>query len=302
MDLLGPNITTDAARRFLDWRKTQDEQELESLLRHPGYQAIVHHSRTLSFSPLTADDFVKAVRGQPCSLYGMRNLEQNECDIERLIGYVERNRSRLARLVNGSLTCLFEPVYCQTIGMHCIVGYDMGIGVKGHVAINLNSRKYLEDSREIGFMLIHEAAHVVYERLHGPMFLDWISRRGGFRRLIYTLIQNEGIAVYAAYAARQQAGYLHERDYAPLADPVALNKKLSQLLQIIDLLEAGQVKENDVDDILQTMSNERLAYTVGCHLFRLWEEKGGLAAVKQAVQLPATAFIPESVGLLKALV
>lgn len=299
MDLLALNLTTDAARRFLDWLKAQDDNELQALLRHPAYQAVVHHSRTLSFAPLQPEDFLQAAKGLPSSLYGMRNVGQNTCDIERLAAYVERNRGRLVRLVAGSLTRLFDPIYCQGIGMHCVIGYDVGIGIKGHVAINLNSRKYLADNREIDFMLIHEAAHVVYERLHGPMFVEWIYRRGGLRRLVYTMIHNEGLAVYAAYAAREQAGYLDERDYAPLNDPGALQTKTEQLLHIIELLENNPT-ETVLDEVLQTMSNERLAYTVGCHLFQLWEQQAGLDGVKQAIRLPATEFVPESMSLLRA--
>lgn len=299
MDVYGLTLSTDAARGFLDWMRRPTETELERLLLHPGYRAVLAHSQTLSFAPVRPVDFWNAINGHPSNLYGLRKVRDNACDIERLISYVQRNRMRLSRLVAGTLIQLFPATSWQNTGLHCIVGYDTGIGIGGHVAINLNSPKYLNDDKEIGFLLIHEAAHVAYERLHGPMFLEWMVQPGGLRRLVQTLIQNEGIAVYAALTPRRQAKQLQERDYLPLEQPRTLQQKVDSLLELMQMLQKDRPSEATVEEVLGRLSDQRLSYVVGCHLFRLIEQQGGLNAVRKAILMPAQKFVEEHLDLLK---
>jgi hypothetical protein len=301
MDVYGLTLSTDAARGFLDWMRSPTESELGRLLRHPGYRAVVKHSQALSFAPVRPADFWNAINGHPSNLYGLRNVRDNACDIERLISYVQRNRTRLLRLVAGTLLQLFPSTSWQNTGLHCIVGYDTGIGLDGNVAINLNSPKYLNDNREIDFLLIHEAAHVAYERLHGAMRLDWMVQPGGLRRLVYTLLQNEGVAVYAALAPRRQAGQLQERDYLPLQQRRTLQIKATSLLELLEMLRNDQLSEAEVEEILGRLSDQRLSYVVGCHLFCLIEQQGGLEAVREAILMPAQKFVEEHLGLLRQL-
>lgn len=302
VDVYGLTLTTDAAKGFLDWMRTPTPAGLDQLLKHPGYQAVLRHSQTLSFAAVRAEDFWQATNGQPSNLYGLRDVRDHACDIERLAAYVERNHTRLIRLVAGALQQLFVTTCWQNTGLHCIVGYDMGIGLQGQVAINLNSQKYLADPKEIDFFLIHEATHVAYERLHGPMQLDWITQPGGLRKLVYTLVQNEGLAVYAALAPRRQAGQLAERDYAPLQQPALLAEKIKSLSEILKMLQTDRPSEAEVEEILNRLSDERLSYVVGCHLFQEIEKHGGMAAVREAVKMPAQKFIDEKLPLLRPIV
>ena len=301
MDVYGLTLTTDAAKGFLDWMRHPEQVGLDQLLRHPGYQAVLRHSQTLSFATVRAEDFWQAVNGQPSNLYGLRDVRDNACDIERLAAYVERHHTRLVRLVAGTLQQLFVTTCWQNTGLHCIVGYDVGIGLQGQVAINLNSEKYLADPKEIDFFLIHEATHVAYERLHGPMYLDWLTQPGGLRKLVYTLVQNEGLAVYAALAPRRQAGQLAEKDYLPLQQPALLAEKIKSLSEVLQMLQADQPTEAVVGEVLNRLSDERLSYVVGCYLFQEIEKRGGMAAVREAVKLPAQEFIEQQLPLLNRL-
>lgn len=302
MDVFGLTLTTDAARGFLDWLRRPEQPELEQLLRHPGYQAVLQHSRTLSFAPVRAEDFLRAAEGQPSNLYGLRDVRDHACDIERLAAYVERNRVRLLRLVAATLQQLFPVTSWQNTGLHCIVGYDTGIGLQGQVAINLNSPKYLADQREIDFFLIHEATHVAYERLHGPMSLSWMTQPGGLRTLVQTLVQNEGLAVYSALEARRRADQLNERDYLPLGQPSLLVEKIRSLLELLQMLDQDNPTEAQVEEILGRLSDGRLSYVVGCHLCELIERRSGMAGVRAAALLPANEFVEQHLPLLRPLV
>lgn len=302
MDVFGLTLTTDAARGFLDWMRHPEPAGLNLLLRHPGYQAVLEHSRALSFSPVREEDFGQALNGQPSNLYGLRNVQDNACDIERLVAYVERNRTRLVRLVAGALQRIFPTTCWQNTELHCIVGYDIGIGLQGRVAINLNSPKYLSDAKEIDFFLIHEATHVAYERLHGPMRLDWMTQLGGLRKLVCTLVQNEGLAVYSALAPREQAGQLAERDYLPLQQPTMLAGKIQSLWEVMQLLQSEVPSEAQVEEVLNRLSDERLSYVVGCYMFQEIERRGGLPAVRVASQLPAQEFVEQQLPLLKPII
>ena len=128
--------------------------------------------------------------------------------VQGAIDYVERNRSGIIDLVAGSLARLFAKDVAFPVGMHCVVGYDWGIGLHGKAAVNLGSRLYLDDLREIGYMLVHESTHVAYERAHGPMNPQGLEQPGGLRHLVHTLVQNEGLAVYPGEEA---AGRIFDR-------------------------------------------------------------------------------------------
>ncbi len=302
MDIYGLTLTTDAARGFLDWMRHPTEDGLSRLRQHPGYRAVARHSQTLSFAEVRAEDFWAALNEQPSNLYGLRRVREHACDIERLAAYAERNRTRLLRLVAGTLLQLLPITSWQNTGLHCIVGYDTGIGLQGQVAINLNSPKYLDDAQEIDFFLIHEAVHVAYERLHGPMHLEWFAQPGGLRKLVQTLIQNEGLAVYAALSPRRQAGHLQERDYLPLNQPAKLREKVKSLLELLQLLETDRPTEAQVEEVLGRLSDERLSYVVGCYLFQQIEQRNGLEAVREACLLPADEFIDRHLSLLRPVI
>jgi hypothetical protein len=299
--MFGLTLTTDAARSFLDLLRRPEQPALEQLLKHPGYQAVMRHSQTLSFAPVEVDDFRRAIDGLPSNFYGLRKVRENTCDIERLAAYVERNRTRLIRLVAGTLQQILPVASWQNTGMHCIVGYDTGIGLQGQVAINLNSPKYLADSREIDFFLIHEAAHVAYERLHGRLLLSWMFQPGGLRKLVYSLVQTEGLAVYAALAPRRQAGQLEERDYLALQDPATLSAKIRSLAELLQMLQVDRPTETEAAEILSRLSDERLSYVVGCYLFQEIERRGGMTAVRQASQMSAKEFAAEHMARLKSM-
>ena len=127
-------------------------------------------------------------------MYGLGGVRDNASRIREAAHYVEASRNRITDLLATSVTRIFPADLVFPVGLHCIVGYDWGIGLAGRVAINLNSNLYLDNLREIDYMLIHEATHVAHERAHGPMGPEVLGSPGGLRRLVCSLVQNEGLA------------------------------------------------------------------------------------------------------------
>lgn len=278
-------ITTDAATAFLTWLESASDDEglLGTLMGHPGYRTVAAHSAVFGDSPVTREDFLLARSGKPSRLYGMSRVRENIPAIRRAITYVEERRSGIRDLVDASLRRVFSVDEIYPLEIHCVVGYDMGVGLQGSVAINLNTPLYLNDPCEIGYMLVHEATHVAYERVHGPSSVHGLERPGAFRRLVLMLLQNEGLAVYTPLRARIAANCLDNPDYRFLLDPDTLSQKTEALRDLITGL-GDDYPGDKADAILSRLSRERLSYVVGCAAFVKLEEEGGDALVREAAR------------------
>jgi hypothetical protein len=283
-------LTTDAAATFLSWLDTRDSGLLQKALEHPGYRAVEEHSRTWG-TAITAAHVIAALEGRPSPMYGLKDVGENVDAIRGAALYVEANRDAITGLVRTSLNRLFSPELAYPVGLHCIVGYDWGIGLGGNVAVNLNSRLYLDDLREIGYMLIHEAAHVAYERFHGPMSPVGLERAGGLRHLAATLVQNEGLAVYSALHARTEGGCLGNQDYRFLLNPIALSGKTAALCELLAGIPAEYPGEEAAGRVFNSLSRDRLSYVVGCSAFANLEKEGGLGLVQEAALWTPEEFV-----------
>lgn len=274
-------LTTDSASSFLTWLDSADDHLLVGLMDHQGYRAVIEHSVTWN-REISADDIAEAVKGHPSPMYGLAAVREHAEAIRSAIGYVEGNRGRIVAMVGHSLERVFASELAYPVELHCIVGYDWGIGLGGRVAINLNSRLYLDDHREIDYMLLHEATHVAYERAHGPMSPKEMKQPGGLRRLVQALVQNEGLAVYLPLQPRIQGKCLENQDYRFLFDPSALRKKTADLKALMHGLPENYPGDDAVGQTFDRLSGERLSYVVGCSAFVHLERVGGLPLVQQA--------------------
>ncbi len=150
---------------------------------------------------------------------------------------------------------------------------------------------YLDDLREIGYMLVHEATHVAYERIHGPMSAEGLDRPGRLRHLACTLIQNEGLAVYSALQTRKEGNCLDNQDYRALLDPPVLAKKTADLRDLLQTVTPDYPGERAADEVLERLSGERLSYVVGCSGFVGLQRRGGLPLVRQAIAWTPEEFV-----------
>lgn len=291
-------LTTDAARRFLAWRRAPDEAVLADLMKHPGYQAVMLHSERLALNPLSAADFRNAAAGLPNALGGVRDLDAREPAILDLLAEIEARREVLLALVEDCLAPVFTAAERADIGIHCVIGYDMGIGLAGHVAMNMNAPQYLSCHAEVGYWMAHEAAHVAYERIHGPFDLRRLREPGELKRVVATLVQTEGMSTYVPLAARQRDGQLGDRDYQALMNPALLAAKVAALRELMASLGDEYPGEAAVEAVLDRLSRERLAYVVGGEIFRRIAEAKGHDGVRAALIADPQEFVVSGLAML----
>jgi hypothetical protein len=196
------------------------------------------------------------------------------------------------------LAAVFTPVKWNDIGLHCIVGYDIGIGLGGRVAVNLNAAKYLDNPRELVYFLAHEAAHVAYERIHGRFGLGDLAAPGALKRIACLLIHTEGVSVYVPLATRLREGQVADRDYQALLDPVALGGKIQALRDLCAGLTDEYPGDAAAGTVFERLSGERLSYVVGCEVLRRIEARNGNAGVRAALLMDPVDFVAEGLALL----
>lgn len=291
-------LTTDAVDLFLAWRRTRDEALLTRLLEHPGYQAVRDHCAQWGGVVLTPDHLSAALDGRPSPVYGLRDLTGRETAIVRLAEWVEAHREEITTRVAAMLAAIFTSVERDGIGLHCIVGYDIGIGLGGRVAVNLNAAKYLDNPQELTYFFAHEAAHVAYERIHGRFGLGDLTAPGALKRIVCLLIHTEGVSVYVPLAARLREGQVADRDYQALLDPVALTGKIQALRDLCVGLTDEYPGDAAANALFERLSGERLSYVVGCEILRRIEARDGLAGVVAALHMDPVDFVTEGLALL----
>lgn len=293
-------LTTDAVDLFLAWRRTRDEGLLTKLLEHPGYQTVRDHCAQWGGVALTPDHLADALEGRPSPVYGLRDLTGREEAIVRLAGWIEDHRDEITSRVAAMLAPVFTSAELDDIGLHCIVGYDIGIGLGGRVAVNLNAAKYLDNPQEIVYFLAHEAAHVAYERIHGRFGLGDLTAPGALKRVVCLLIHTEGVSVYVPLAARLREGQVADRDYQALLDPAALAGKIQALRDLCAGLTDEYPGDAVTGALFERLSAERLSYVAGCEILRRIEMRDGLAGVRAAVHMDPVDFVTEGLALLTA--
>jgi hypothetical protein len=292
-------LTTDAVELFLAWYQNRESALLSTLLEHPGYRAVLAHSREYSFNPISAADFEKAADGRDNHLKGLRNLNAHIDAIRGVAAQIEVERASILGVVEESLARVFPPHVCGDIGLHCIVGYDLGIGLHGDVAINLNSPQYLAEPGEVPYWLAHEATHVVMERVNQHRaHLATMSNKGGLKQVAFWMVQNEGLATFVPLFARLRDRQMSHGDYEALMDTGQLRKKTEELKRLLTAIPDDYPGDRYAEMVLDALSGERLSYIVGCEICRRMEEHAGVNQVYNAALMSPAEFVREGLGLL----
>ena len=135
------------------------------LLSHPAYQTVLEHA-TLFGGGFCAADIDSALAGRSSPFPGLGSIGTRYEQVLSLAGEIERCGDIWVADAEREIRDLLPAETLDDIVVYPIVGYDIGIGLNGRVAMNLNQRKYLEEPNEFLYYMIHEATHVVFERHH----------------------------------------------------------------------------------------------------------------------------------------
>ncbi len=288
------NIDFSALEAFYSFLNGQ--RSLAEVLDHPAYAAILAHAWRFG-EGLTQAEVKQALEGQPSAFYGLEGLGEHLERIHQVEGYL-RARSRawewaaeseLGRLLPGEDTA--------GITVYPVIGYDMGIGLGEVVCQNLNAASYLRDPDEFLYYMIHEAAHVLYERRHQIPALHEVVTPAQRQAYFALWVQNEGFAVYAALGLRQRDKALDGRDYRVLMNPAVLEACLEQFRRARLALDASQPLAQE-EYLELTFGDARLTYRAGCEIFRRIEHRLGLEGVQKAFYMEGEKFLGEFEGLL----
>lgn len=99
-------------------------------------------------------------------------------------------------------------------------------------------------------------------------------------------------------AARRRDSQLSDRDYQALFDPVALAAKVAALRELVAALGDEYPGEAAVEAVFERLSRERLAYVVGCEIFRRIAEAAGPDGVRAALVADPQEFLAAGLAML----
>jgi len=189
----------------------QGQARAADLLAHPAYQVIQAHAAQFD-GGLSAGDVDAALAGRPSPFYGLRSLEQNLAQIARLVETLRQREAEWLDLARAALLRFLPGEDLSSITIYPLIGYDMGIGLRETVCMNLNHLPYLRQPEEFLFYLIHECTHVIYERGHEVAKLEAVQSPREWQDYFALFLQNEGFAVYAPWDLRRARGGLADAD------------------------------------------------------------------------------------------
>jgi hypothetical protein len=268
-----------------------EESSLNQIFEHPAYQIIRQHAQKYSHG-LEPGDISLALADEPSSFYGLEDLMQNLPQIKKLLAKIRTNATDWLDLAQNSLCRIFPEEATSNIVIYPIIGYDMGIGLKDAVCMNLNWRPYLNQPEEFLYYLIHECTHVIYERYHEVPAIRDINSPEGWLSFFKLMVQNEGYAVYMPLSLRLERGHMEDRDYQVLYDSRQLDTHRRAFWNVIGKLTDDP--PDDLNEILETIFGpQRLAYRIGCDIIRNIEAVDGITGVKNAFYMDGDTFITE---------
>lgn len=267
------------------------EKSLRQVFEHPAYQIVRLHAQKYS-QGLEPGDISLALEDKPSPFYGLRDLPLNLPKIIKLLAEIQMAAADWVEIAQNNLQSVFPEEDTSTITIFPIIGYDMGIGLKDGVCMNLNWRPYLDQPEEFLCYMIHECTHVIYERYHEVPAIRDINSPEGWLSFFKLMVQNEGYAVYLPLRLRIQRGYMEDPDYQALYDSEQLEAHRRAFWGVIEKLTKDP--PDDLEEILEmTFGPQRLTYRIGCDIIRKIETASGTAGVKKAFYMDGETFISE---------
>ena len=283
------DLDSSAACGFLKY--LEGERELSKVLSHPAYQAIFSHAQNFGVK-MTEEDVEKALDGDKSPFYGMSNLKKNLPRIEKCLEQIEKGYQAWVNEIRSLHQFFFPGLDLSRIKVFPVIGYDIGIGHKNSVCLNINVETYLNDYREFFCMIAHEGFHALYEQIHNLPSISDIMDPEKRLDVFYSMTQNEGYAVFSAWLIREGKGF-QDGEHPVLKDYFFLREKQYKLWSRFKEVEEKIRKEPDMElkeymDLV--FGAERLTYRIGSLLIDLIKENLGKDKVKKGIYMPGKEF------------
>jgi hypothetical protein len=168
---------------------------------------------------------------------------------------------------------------------------------RGSVIINTSHRHWEDDASMVLNIIVHELFHVGFGRYIEPIDFSKMKTREQTIDLLSRGLQNEGMATYVAYRARQIfPSSKIDPDYTMLenrSDVLRLGEKINHLLE----LGRSEPFEEIRDTIWEEGVRSRAYYVVGAYMASRIEEARGRAALVDTIVKGSRCFIETYNGL-----
>lgn len=293
-DFSAPEIFFD----YLDGKASLDD-----VLQHPAYRAVFSHSSKFG-DGLDPADIAGAAKGEQTRFFGVNGILQNRQRITEVLRLMQEQQHVWQSEIITAIERVFPGARLDEIRICPIIGYDAGIGHNNCLCMNINWGPYLQRPIEFLYTAIHEAFHAVYEHLHDLPDFAQVTTSFARQDYFYTMLQNEGGAVYAPLELRRRnndmGNTLHRifEDYLVLQDVEQMRAQIDKF-QLIEQRLSGEPQMTLDEYANLVFSNERITYRVGCKLLQLIEEHSGIHAVREAVKMDGREFVERHRGLLE---
>ncbi|MDP3487608.1 MAG: hypothetical protein Q8S19_06720, partial [Bacillota bacterium] len=261
-------ICLSAVELFLSY--LAGENKAEEVLAHPAYVAVNAHAKLIHGREYNPHDLDQAVAGADSPFFGLRDVRERLPQIQSVLEHIHINRTTWESLIETQLAKFVPDRLLRDITIYPTIGYDVGIGLNGTVSMNINWPWYFSAPQEFLSLSIHETFHVAYDRLHSLPSMDSLETIDNWLEFFFMLVQNEGYAVYAPLALRQQDGWGNDetspisKDYAVLGDELRRTEHIRIFMSLVDSLRT--TPPNTREQYLELLfTDERLTYRVGAY-------------------------------------
>lgn len=266
------DIDLSAAEVFLEF--LEGETNLTNVWGHPAYDLTRTHASILGRT-LTEETLESALAGEENAFShgtNLENLPENRQRIEELLKHVRTNEERWSSTIERELNRIASPSWDENIVVHFAIGYDTGIGLSEGAFVNVNDPLAITDTRQLLYMAIHEAAHVLYDREHGfsdILDIELLSNREGQVTFFETVLHTEAFATYLPLRLRRAEGALGDSLEHPICSDYRVIQDKSSLADHVeryDFIQTQLAEESLPPEELSThiWGQWRLPYRVGC--------------------------------------
>lgn len=176
-----------------------------------------------------------------------------------------------------------------------IFGYDIGVAFGPSASLNCSHRHFAKHRSELLYYAIHELHHVGFMSYQPPPRLSDIKTCRQLLQLVEYSTQMEGMAVWAAYARRDQEHALaDDDDYVALQDEPHMQHDESLYFTDLHYLEqrGDAIADADAWAVIDRMSSgERLWYRVGARMAQRIEQAAGRPALVGLIKTGPESFV-----------
>ncbi len=271
----------------------ENKTRLHDLENNIGYQIIRKHA-DITGNNFGLVDIKNAIDGISDKAYGLRYLQSNTQRIIDLYRSFKLHEKVWIEDVKEQLSKFFDKEDYE-ITIYPVIGYDIGIGIDETVCVNFNSEICLNDYKELVSIIIHEAAHIYYDKLHGFDFETTdLELPQDMINYLTAVIQYEGVGVFSAYEYRvkhnlSNTGSRIQEDYLFTSESNKGKEIICEYKRLISDILSGEISNiNDFES--RVFGKAKLPHRLGYNIFTEIYKSSGIAGVRNAIKMSNEEF------------